>query len=527
MKKIIAAAVLALTLAVPVSAAGRDFQDVTTSHWAYNYVERAATAGWVSGVGNGRYEPESRVTGAEFVTMVTKSFYPNEVTEAQPGEPWYQGYVNTANNHGLLTHGMGNSAVLNAPITRYNMAAVLFNIADESGMLRPTSNGFMSADGSRRWSYSTAHLYIGDWASVPKEYQEAVLACYAMGLLSGNDAQGSFGGSSSMTRAEAAVVLCHTYDGPSEGSGNGDPTGAITQEDAKRIALEHAGLSASDVTFYRVYEDWENGRNVYEVEFYSGNIEYDYEIDKTTGAIVSYDSDIEGWAPGNPGTTDGITQEEAKSIALKHAGLSASNVTFYRVVEDWENGRNVYEIEFYSGNIEYDYEIDKATGAIVSFDSDIEGWAPSNPGTTGGITQEEAKSIALKHAGLSASNVTFYRVREDWDDGRNIYEVEFYSGNVEYDYEIDKATGAIISYDSDIEGWAPSVPGGNPITLDQARNLVLAKVPGMTAQNVRIHQDWDDGRKIYEGEAWYNGVEYEFEIDASTGAFLDWSAERW
>ena len=369
MKKIIAAAALALTLAVPVSAAGRDFQDVTTSHWAYNYVERAATAGWVSGVGNGRYEPESRVTGAEFVTMVTKSFYPNEVTEAQPGEPWYQGYVNTANNHGLLTHGMGNNAVLNAPITRYNMAAVLFNIADESGMLRPTSNGFMSADGSRRWSYSTAHLYIGDWASVPKEYQEAVLACYAMGLLSGNDAQGSFGGSSSMTRAEAAVVLCHTYDGPNEGSGNGDPTGAITQEDAKRIALEHAGLSASDVTFYRVYEDWENGRNVYEIEFYSGNIEYDYEIDK--------------------------------------------------------------------------------------------------------------------------------------------------------------ATGAIISYDSDIEGWAPSVPGGNPITLDQARNLVLAKVPGMTAQNVRIHQDWDDGRKIYEGEAWYNGVEYEFEIDASTGAFLDWSAERW
>ena len=75
MKKIIAAAALALTLAVPVSAAGRDFQDVTTSHWAYNYVERAATAGWVSGVGNGRYEPESRVTGAEFVTPPTTTDY--------------------------------------------------------------------------------------------------------------------------------------------------------------------------------------------------------------------------------------------------------------------------------------------------------------------------------------------------------------------------------------------------------------------------------------------------------------------
>lgn len=57
------------------------------------------------------------------------------------------------------------------------------------------------------------------------------------------------------------------------------------------------------------------------------------------------------------------------------------------------------------------------------------------------------------------------------------------------------------------------------------KQLVLDRVPGMSANSIRIKQDWDDGRLVYEGEAWHNGTEYEFEIDASTGRFLDWSEE--
>ena len=52
------------------------------------------------------------------------------------------------------------------------------------------------------------------------------------------------------------------------------------------------------------------------------------------------------------------------------------------------------------------------------------------------------------------------------------------------------------------------------------KQLVLDRVPGMSANSIRIKQDWDDGRLVYEGEAWHNGTEYEFEIDAYTGAIL-------
>ena len=120
-------------------------------------------------------------------------------------------------------------------------------------------------------------------------------------------------------------------------------------------------------------------------------------------------------------------------------------------------------------------------------------------------------------------------MEEDYDDGRLIYDVEFYADGTEYDYEIDQATGRILSSDYDIENYSPGADagGGTIISADEARGIVLAKVPGAAADDVRIHLDRDDGRQIYEGEIYYDAMEYEFEIDASTGTVIEWSAERW
>ena len=127
----------------------------------------------------------------------------------------------------------------------------------------------------------------------------------------------------------------------------------------------------------------------------------------------------------------------------------------------------------------------------------------------------------------------FIWVKEDRDDGRAIYEVEFYANGTEYDYEIEQSTGRILSSDHDIENYSPNTGAnansgnGAIISLDEARTLVLARVPGATANDVRIQLDRDDGRQIYEGEIYYNQMEYEFEIDASSGNIIEWSAERW
>jgi len=64
-----------------------------------------------------------------------------------------------------------------------------------------------------------------------------------------------------------------------------------------------------------------------------------------------------------------------------------------------------------------------------------------------GITANDARDAALKHAGLDESQVSDVDVDLDRDNGKLIYEVDFNSGNTEYDYDIDAESGAVISAD--------------------------------------------------------------------------------
>ena len=144
-----------------------------------------------------------------------------------------------------------------------------------------------------------------------------------------------------------------------------------------------------------------------------------------------------------------ISAEEAQAKALAHAGLTSSQVTFVRSHLEWDDGRQVYDVEFYTKDYqEYDYEIDARTGAVLSFDQDAEFYQPqTNTGSY--IGEAKAKSIALSAAGLTESQVSHIRCYLDRDDGRWEYSVEFWSGTMEYEYEIDAYSGAILSRDMD------------------------------------------------------------------------------
>lgn len=147
-----------------------------------------------------------------------------------------------------------------------------------------------------------------------------------------------------------------------------------------------------------------------------------------------------------------IGAEKAKEIALQHAGVSASNATFIKAERDYDDGKLTYDVDFYAGNKEYDYEILAADGTILSYDADIEGYRiPSSTSTSssGYIGVERAKEIALQHAGLSASGVNFVKAEFDHDDGRAEYEIEFHHNFREYEYTIDAASGTILEAERD------------------------------------------------------------------------------
>ena len=159
--------------------------------------------------------------------------------------------------------------------------------------------------------------------------------------------------------------------------------------------------------------------------------------------------------------------------------------------------------------------------------------------TSSYIGESRALQIALQHAGVNASDTLFSYAKLDYDDGRYEYDVEFYAGNREYDYEIDAVTGNILAYDYDMESYfTPPVqqqqaatpqqaPAQNnaAVSIETAKQTALSHVPGATANNIRIKSDYDDGRLVYEGKIIYNALEYEFEISAATGDIIEWDVE--
>ena len=153
-----------------------------------------------------------------------------------------------------------------------------------------------------------------------------------------------------------------------------------------------------------------------------------------------------------PAASGDIGSEKAKSIALNHAGVTSSTAKFVKVERDRDDGRLLYEVEFYAGNKEYDYEILASDGTILSYDADIEGYripSSTSRSSSGYISVERAKEIALQHAGLSSSGVNFVKAEFDHDDGRAEYEIEFHHNFREYEYTIDAASGTILEAERD------------------------------------------------------------------------------
>lgn len=147
--------------------------------------------------------------------------------------------------------------------------------------------------------------------------------------------------------------------------------GYIGKDEAKKIALQHAKVQESQVTLTELKLDQDDNPVTYEVEFFQGNKEFDYEIDATTGAIISYDYDIEGFdIPTTESNETYIGENKAVEIALNHAGLTKAQVTSLEAELDEDDGRWEYSVQFEQGNKEYEYEIDAYTGKIIDFSVD-------------------------------------------------------------------------------------------------------------------------------------------------------------
>lgn len=247
--------------------------------------------------------------------------------------------------------------------------------------------------------------------------------------------------------------------------------------------------------------------------------------------------------------TQMISIDAAQTAALKQANIEAENAAISSTTIDEVAGVTCYKVEFTSGDYTYAYSINAENGEVLEASYRDKNAAPADstqpdttasgatttpaqttPSTntntsTGAVNEAKAQEIALAHAGVKAADATITKSKLDYDDGRQVYELEWYANGAKYDYEIAVATGEIVN-----SGYeAKTVVGtGNSATVSEAtaKQTALARVSGAAASDIYEWKlDYDDGRPEYEGKIIYGGTEYEFTIDATSGTVTEWDAE--
>ena len=162
----------------------------------------------------------------------------------------------------------------------------------------------------------------------------------------------------------------------------------------------------------------------------------------------------EAGAPAMPIGTD-----KAMDIAAEAFGkASTAKMAYSEVDPELDESPAHYEVEIRSQTgEEFEYKVDAYTGAILESKreaadgTEVPVVQPSKPAASGDIGYAKAKSVALNHAGVSENKAYDMDIELDDEDGRLVYEVEFKSGGMEYSYEINAATGAILKHEAEID----------------------------------------------------------------------------
>ena len=246
-----------------------------------------------------------------------------------------------------------------------------------------------------------------------------------------------------------------------------------------------------------------------------------------------------------------ISMEAAQEVALKAANIAAEDAAISATTLNEAAGTSCYKVEFTSGDYAYAYTVNAETGAVMEMSSreknavdtqaQTEATVPTADSATtqssavataqtvtGTVDEEMAQKIALEHAGVKATDATITKSKLDYEGRRQVYEIEWYAGGKKYDYEIAVDTGEILSsaYDEKTSGWSVSNSSNVTVSEADAKQTALGRVSGATQKDIYEWKfDYDDGRPEYEGKIIYGGTEYDFTIDASSGAVVEWEAE--
>lgn len=176
------------------------FSDLTSSHWAYSYVNRLTSKSVINGYDDGTFRPSNNVTREEFVKMIIgatgmlSSSAECEFTDVAK-DAWYYEYIASAYEKDVVSGSDDDRFGVGENITRQDVAVIAARILKR----------FNAA------SAEVSQTTLTDLDTASDYAKESIELLNAMGILNGFD-DGSFMPHNALTRAEAAAIICRLTD---------------------------------------------------------------------------------------------------------------------------------------------------------------------------------------------------------------------------------------------------------------------------------------------------------------------------
>ncbi len=296
-------------------------------------------------------------------------------------------------------------------------------------------------------------------------------------------------------------------------------------ERAFEEALALSGIAKVDIVGFDFDKDTYMGTAVFKVEIEDAVAEYTYILKADDFSLIESKTELKNSASGGEASSY-IGEERAKAIALDAVGVSEDMTANFTLRSLLDHGKKLYAVNFDYDGFRYTIEIDALNGSIVKFSKGVLDESVAKPEIPSSITEEQAKQIALDFAfpeGVGDRQVSFRKVKLDYEHGIFLYEVEFVAENCEYEFEIAASDGTIL--DVEIDAGASHGHDAPPqtdrfISREEAVAIALDKA-GADALliEVDVEREYVNGevRYFYEVEVKVGGRELEYLVDAITG----------
>lgn len=293
-------------------------------------------------------------------------------------------------------------------------------------------------------------------------------------------------------------------------------------ERAYEEALRLSGIAKTEVEGFDFDKDTYMGKAVFKVEIEDAVAEYSYTFDAADFSLIASKTELKSTVPSGGGTSY-IGEARAKEIALGAVEITEDQAENFVLRSVLDSGRKLYKASFGYDGFRYAIDLDAVNGEIVKFSKTVTDGQVTLPEIPSIISEEEAKQIALAFVfpdGAENKNVTFRKVKLDYEKGSFLYEIEFFAEGNEYEIEISAADGTILDIEIDAEKTNGGLHSGQFITREEAVSKVLEQAgEGAFLLEVDIDKEYLNGQKryFYEIEVKVNGREVEYYVDAITG----------